>query len=77
MRICDLHSGRNRLTRAAQLLRDQWSQTCDHWDDANQRDFYQNHLQPLAPQITLMLSAVHRLSEVLQQAERECSDDDE
>jgi len=75
MRICDLQTGKIRLSRAAKLLRDQWDQTCDHWDDANRRDFEQNHLQPLSPQITLMLAAVHRLAEVLQQAERECSDD--
>ena len=63
------------MNRAAKLLRDQWDQTTDHWDDANQREFDQNHFQPLSPQITLMRAAVQRLAEVLQQAERECSDD--
>ena len=77
MRICDLHTGRIRLTRAAKQLRDQWNQTTEHWGDANCRDFDQQHLQHLAPRITLMLAAVHRLTEVFQQAERECSDEDE
>ena len=77
MRICDLQTGSIRLNRATKLLRDQWDQTSEHWDDANQRDFDQNHLQPLSPQLTLMRAAIHRLAEVLQQAERECSDETE
>ena len=75
MRICDLHTGSIRLTRAAKSLRDQWLDTKDHWNDQNRRDFEQNHLEPLAPEITLTLAAVQRLAEVLEQAERECSDE--
>jgi hypothetical protein len=76
MRICDLHSGAIRLTRAAKSLRDQWLDTKDHWNDQNRRDFERNHLEPIAPEITLTLAAIQRLSELLEQAERECSDDD-
>lgn len=73
MRICDLQSGRIHITRAAKSLQEQWEATCEHWHDGNQRDFERNHLQPIAPQITLMLSAVHPLS----QAERDCVDEGE
>jgi hypothetical protein len=77
VRICDLHTGRNRLTRATKQLRDQWSLTSEHWKDTNQESFEQNHLHPIKPQVTLLLAAVHRLSEVLEQAQRDCSEEDE
>jgi hypothetical protein len=77
MRICDLHTGAVRLTRAAKKLRDRWAAAKEHWDDQNRRDFEQNHLEPLTPDITLTLAAVQRLAEMLERAERECSDDAE
>ncbi len=77
MRICDLHTGRIRLSRAVKDLREQWRETKDYWNDENSRQFERTHLEPLAPQITLMLAALNRLNEVLEQAERDCSDDDE
>lgn len=75
MKICDLHTGRNRLSRATKELREQWLETKESWNDDNARDFAQQHLEPLGPQVTLMLTAVNRLREVLEKAERECSDD--
>ena len=76
MRICDLHTGAARLTRAAKGLREQWSETTEYWKDQNREDFDANHMQPLAPQITLMLAAIHRLNDVLIQAERELTDEE-
>ena len=35
MRICDLNTGRIRLTRAAKDLREQWAETKDFWSDNN------------------------------------------
>jgi len=75
MKICDLHSGRNCLSKATKDLRDQWQETKEVWSDANARDFAENHLEPLGPQVTLMLHAINRLREVLEKAERECSDE--
>ena len=77
MKICDLHTGVIRLTRASRDLRNQWLETKEHWNDQNCREFERNHLEPLSPEITRTLAAVQRLSEVLEQAERECSDEDE
>lgn len=74
MRICDLSTGSIRLTRAAKDLRDQWNETCDHWKDKNRDDFEAKYVQPLAPQITLLMAAVNSLSEVLERAERELED---
>jgi hypothetical protein len=77
MRICDLHTGAVRLTRAAKKLRDHWVAAEEYWNDQNRRDFEQTHLAPLTPDITLTLAAVQRLAEMLERAERECSDDAE
>ena len=77
MRICDLHTGRILLTRAAKQLRDQWVATSEYWQDLKHSRFEEDHLQPVAPQVTLLLAAVQRLSESLEQMERDCSDERE
>lgn len=74
MKICDLHTGSIRLTRAAKDLREQWAETSDAWKDKNRDDFDAEYVQPLAPQITLLLAAVNSLSEVLGRAERDLED---
>ena len=74
MKICDLHTGRNRLSKATKELREQWRDTREVWTDANAREFARRHLEPLGPQVTLMVAAINRLREVLEKAERECSD---
>lgn len=74
MRSCDLHTPSIRLTRAAKDLREQWNETSDYWKDKNRDDFDAKHVQPLAPQITLMLAAINALGEVLEKAERELED---
>lgn len=76
MRICDLHTGVIRLTKSGKRLRDQWEETKSHWTDRNAEDFEHNHLQPLSPQLTLALAAVNRLAALLEQAERDCWDED-
>ena len=76
MKICDLNTGLIRLSRAAKNLRDQWSETVDHWKDANREDFDTKYIQPLGPQVTMLVSAIHRLNDVFEQAERELGDKD-
>jgi hypothetical protein len=75
MHTWDFQTGVIRLTRSTKKLRDDWAETKEHWSDQNQRDFERNHLDPLAPTITLTLTAVQRLAEVFEQARRECSDE--
>jgi hypothetical protein len=74
MRICDLHTGSIQLTRAAKDLREQWNETCEYWKDKNRDDFDAKHVQPLGPQVTLLLAAVNSLNEVLERAERDLED---
>jgi hypothetical protein len=75
MKTWDLHTGVIRMTRSAKKLRDEWTATKEQWSDQNRRDFQQNHLDPIAPAITLMLSATQKLADILEQARRECTDD--
>ena len=74
MRFCDLQSGTIRLTRAAKELREQWNATSEYWKDKNHDDFDAQHIQPLGPQVTLLLAAVNSLSDVFSRAERELED---
>jgi uncharacterized protein YukE len=75
MKHCDLATGTGRIQRAAAKLKDRWQDTQAHWNDQARRDFEKNYLQPLAPQITLALAAIHELSEILKQAERDLEDE--
>jgi uncharacterized protein YukE len=75
MKHCDLATGTGRIQRAAARLKDRWNATQDHWNDQARRDFQKNYLQPLAPQLTLVLAAIHELNEILQQAERDLEDE--
>jgi hypothetical protein len=77
MKTWDLQTGVIRLTRATKKLRDEWAATQERWDDQNRRDFARSYLDPIAPTVTLTLTAVQRLAEVLEQARRECSDENE
>ncbi|MCA9122986.1 MAG: hypothetical protein H6822_02960 [Planctomycetaceae bacterium] len=74
MRICDLHSSTIRLARAAKDLREQWNATSEHWKDKNHDDFDAKYVQPIGPEITLLLAAVSSLGEVFSRAERELED---
>ena len=75
MKPWDLQTGVIRLTRGMKRLRDEWMTTSEQWHDQNSRDFARNHLDPLAPRVTLTLTAAQRLGDVLEQAFRECSDE--
>lgn len=77
MRISDLNTGTMRLTKAAKALRERWEQTRPNWSDGNAVDFERDVLIPLAPQITLTLAAIHRMAQLLEQAERDCWDDEQ
>ncbi len=77
MRSCDLQTGASRLTRAAKDLREQWNATCEHWRDQNREDFDTTFIQPLTPQVSLLLAAISSLQEVLARAERDLADEEQ
>jgi hypothetical protein len=72
MRIADLTSGAARLRDQTDVLVAAWGETRDHWNDANSRNIDENHLNPLAEDVSAALTAIRHLSEVLAKAQREC-----
>lgn len=76
MRICDLHSGTIKLTKAAKRLRDQWATTRGTWTDMNAIEFEQQHFLELTPQLALTLAAVQKLADILDRAGRDLTDGD-
>ena len=76
MRSCDLISGLERIQRASSQLREKWLQTRTQWRDQAAHDFEKNFLQELAPQITLVMAAVHEFADVLEKADKALADPD-
>ena len=74
MRICDLQSSTGRLRRSVKSLKDKWDSTREHWNDKTSREFEENFLRPLLPEITMAISSVYKLNEMLERAEKECED---
>ena len=74
MNICDLVTGAKRLQKATKLLKEKWLETRGYWNDQTAQQFEDQYLQPLGERVSLTLAAVSRLSETLQQAEKELSD---
>ena len=77
MNICDLNSGLGRLLRRAARLKERWQETRTVWMDQTQRQFQEQHLDSLPPQISMVLAATQRLAESLEQAEKACADESE
>ena len=77
MNICDLNSGLGRLLRSAARLKERWQETRTVWMDQTQRQFQEQHLDSLPPQISMVLAATQRLAESLEQAEKACADESE
>lgn len=77
MHVCDLQTGSAMLRKAVAQLKEKWDATSEQWNDAPRRAFARDRLDPLLPEINLLLSAVQRFSEVLTEAERECRDEGE
>lgn len=72
MKIADLTSGTAKIASAYKTMRIHWEGTKQQWQDANRNRFEETYLDPLEPQISVMLEAIGRLGEVLERAERDC-----
>lgn len=77
MKMCDLNTGSTRLMRAAKYLKEQWAEAKEHWTDGTSQKFEKTFLEPLAPDVQLVIAAVQRLAEVLERAEKECDENRE
>ena len=74
MKICDLQSGAGRVKRATRMLKEKGENTKEHWNDQTSCEFEEKYLRPLFPEVTMALTSVYRLNELLEQAERDCED---
>lgn len=74
MSISDLSTGRGMLVQAARELREQWLDTSAAWRDTNSRQFAEQVLEPLGPQLSLLWAAIQTFEDVLKQAEQDLSD---
>ena len=72
MRQADFVSPAARLQDAMIQLEQAWLQTKEHWSDPVSRTVEDDYLVPLHNQVSLMLDAVHKVSGVMGQAERDC-----
>ena len=62
------------MQRETKRLKDKWRETKVHWQDGAAKKFEEKYLEPLIPSIKLTLAAVHELSEIVADAEKECGD---
>lgn len=74
MKVCDLNTGLDQLTRAMTDLSNRWTETKRVWHDAAGRQFEETHLAPLPARIKLLVAAVHELRTSVSQAQRELDD---
>ena len=74
MRVCDLSTGTARLAQAFAQLKEHVVASRAHWNDQARTQFEQTHLQGLPTELQLLFTAVQRLSEVLDQAEKDCEE---
>ena len=75
MRLWDLTGGTAKLELALQTLHAKVADIGDAWSDEAYARFLETYLEPIEPRMKTMIDAIHRLSEVLNTAERQCSDE--
>jgi uncharacterized protein YukE len=75
MRLWDLTAGAARLELALKTLQTRVADIGEAWSDEAYGRFLETYLEPIEPRMKTMIDAVHRLSEVLSEAERNCRDE--
>jgi len=73
MRRGDLSIVGSSLQHAMKSLNARWDVTQEVWNDSVRRQFEEEYLVPLAPQVMTTLKAVNRLSQIFGRASEECS----
>lgn len=72
MKLWDLSAGAGKLELAIKALHTTSNEIAKSWDDATYRRYVETHVTPVEAHIRTTLDALHRLSEVLSTAERQC-----
>ena len=74
MHICDVVTGTKRVQKATKSLKEQWLWTKEYWRDQTAEKYEAEYLQPLGEKVRMTLTAVDRLTEILEEAEKDLSD---
>jgi hypothetical protein len=76
MKHFDLSAGAAKLELAMKTFRTTFAGIDPQWTDAARRDFQENHLAPMEPNVKKMLAATARLADLMAAAQRQCSDEE-
>lgn len=74
MKNYDLVGHVGRIQRATAQLKEHWTDAKQHWNDSASREFEEQYLAQLPPRITLLAAAIHKLGDILAQAEKDLED---
>ncbi len=74
MRPWDLTSGAAKLELALKTLQIKTADIGESWSDEAYSRFLETYIEPIEPRMKTMIDAIHRLSEVLNTAQRQCGD---
>ena len=75
MRLWDLTGGAAKLELALKTLHTKTADIGDAWSDEAYARLLETYIEPIEPRMKTMIDAIHRLSEVLNAAERQCGDE--
>jgi hypothetical protein len=75
MKGWDLSAGSAKLELGLKVLKTTTDRVGESWNDATYRNFVENYISTLDPQVKALLDSVRRLAEVLSSAEREVRDE--
>jgi hypothetical protein len=67
-------AGSTRLGQTIRAVRDQWLVTEATWTDSVRQRFEERYLAPLDPAVDAAVNGLQKISEVLDQVRRDCSD---
>jgi hypothetical protein len=76
MRRWDLGSATSKIELSLKALGVACADIAESWSDETNRRFVETYVTPVEPQIKVFLDAIHRLSEVLANAQRACRDEE-
>ncbi len=71
MRSGNLQSTNGQLQEALEALEIAWSHTAEHWRDQNAQRVEEEHLNPIAEELTKSLPAISHMAQLLNQAARD------
>jgi hypothetical protein len=68
-----LDTGRRNLMKAYKGLQERWLDVQRYWHDVVQKEFAEEHWEPLGPRVVGVLAAADQLGQVLLSLQKDCS----